>query len=104
MAMTFAQLKTFVNLTTDNVMSVYSGRDGKCCCGCAGNHRYNSKHREAATKNRGYAVDDDDINDKQVKRVLTLLQDNYQHVEAGGNHFSLVVGERIYVVYPLRTA
>jgi len=58
------------DLTTAHVMSVYTGRDGACCCGCAGTHRYNSTMVEAAGKDRGYPVTQEEVNDKQVLRVL----------------------------------
>ena len=58
-------IERIANMTTDDVQSVYSGKPG-CCCGCSGIHRYNSK----------YAVDGEDINDKQVKKVLGIIREN----------------------------
>lgn len=48
--------------------SAYSGRPG-CACGCRGNYRYASAHREWAGRNRGYAVGDDDVSDRSVARI-----------------------------------
>lgn len=76
----FEQLQA---LKPQDLFSVYSGRPGRCCCGCFGQHRYLSEHRVAAGKHRGYTVDDEDINDRQVNRVLRLLQANPEKVEAG---------------------
>lgn len=107
------------NLTLDQVMSAYSGKAGKCCCGCAGIHRYASAHREIAGKDRGYPISDDEVNDRQVKRVLKIVKENfsYDHEtcregcqpynvqgEDGANfvtHFTAEVGDRSYTVYLL---
>tara|TARA_R110000824_G_scaffold193824_8_gene376247 strand:- start:1069 stop:1338 length:270 start_codon:yes stop_codon:yes gene_type:complete len=51
-------------------MSVYSGQVGKCCCGCAGNSRYASEHREEAGSRRGYEIDDDEISDRSVSLIV----------------------------------
>src|SRR5208282_2130545 len=66
-----------VAMTAAEVSSVYSGKPG-CCCGCKGNHRYNSQHVVSASKNRGYAVTGSDINDRQVAKVLDVIQANVE--------------------------
>ncbi len=76
---TQAALAVIAALTVSDVSSVYSGKPG-CCCGCKGNHRYNSQHVESASKNRGYAVTGSDINDRQVAKVLAVIQANAQKV------------------------
>lgn len=102
-------------------MSVYSGKAGKCYCGCSGNHRYASKHVEAAGKDRGYAIGKEEVNDRQVKKVLGIVQANFQLEEGcpeGSRpynvqgedgtsfvtHFTAEVGERSYTVYLLPKA
>lgn len=98
-------MKPLKDLTPDDVMSVYSGRAGRCCCGCSGNHRYNSKYRVEAGKHRGYEVDDEDINDVQLRRVLKIVQreprpdPDLEHTQPS-NHYSTVIDARLYVVYP----
>lgn len=91
-------------LTVNDVMSVYSGKDGKCCCGCAGKHSYNSKFTAEGTKNRGYKVETADVNDAMVKRVLNVVQRAFANddasAEIGANFASVVVGNRVYIVYP----
>ena len=88
-------------LEVSDAPSVYSGKDGACCCGCKGKHSYNSKHTEWSGKNRGYAVKAEDVNDKQVKRVLKIVQEraNELDTDMGENYFSTVVGQRLYIVY-----
>jgi hypothetical protein len=110
------------SVTLDQVMSVYSGKKGKCYCGCSGNHRYASAHREIAGQNRGYPISDDEVNDRQVKRVLGIVKANFTvpedcpegcepyHVQetpssrpgkGSVSHFTAEVGDRSYTVYLL---
>jgi hypothetical protein len=85
------------------VKSVYSGKNGECCCGCSGTHSYASIHREAAGKNRGYAVRDEEVNDRQVARVVNKIE----KLAAAGVHIdsfgdicvSAVEGKRRYIAY-----
>lgn len=56
-------------LTPAALASAYSGRPG-CACGCRGNYRYASAHREWAGRNRGYAVGVDEVSDRSVARIL----------------------------------
>lgn len=76
---TRAALELIAAITVADVSSVYSGKPG-CCCGCKGNHRYNSAHVASASKNRGYAVTPDEVNDRQVKKVLGVIQQNAEAV------------------------
>src|SRR3990172_4945351 len=39
-----------------DIQSVYSGINGRCCCGCSGKHSYASQYRELASKGIGYQV------------------------------------------------
>lgn len=85
------------------VIGVYSGKDGRCCCGCSGNHRYPSKYVRRAERNRGYAISPDEINDKQVARVLRLIQENAHAAEYSDGIIStlasIVIGTRVYIAY-----
>lgn len=57
-----------------NITAVYSGKPG-CMCGCNGKYSYASAHVDYSSKDRGYAVTDDEVNDRSVKilakKVLT---------------------------------
>jgi hypothetical protein len=87
------------NLTTDQILSVYSGRDGHCCCGCNGNHYYSSKHRDEGSKHRGYKVLDGDVNDRMITRVLNTFKRNLSGIEVVVNdHAALVIGKRLYII------
>jgi hypothetical protein len=91
--------------TVDDVMSVYSGINGRCCCGCSGNHRYNSKHVKVASKHRGYKVTPEEVSDRTVKMILNKLKRNPECIDVvprkSYNFFSGVIGSRLYVVYLL---
>jgi len=80
------------------ITSVYSGINGKCCCGCAGKHRYASAHRELSSKNRGYEVTDKDVSDRSVKIISNKVLNN-KDSEHNGDHSSLVSGNRLLIVY-----
>ena len=56
-----------------DVMQVYSGRNGRCCCGCSGKHTYASEYRKMASKHRGYPVTDDEVSDRTVKLIVGKL-------------------------------
>jgi hypothetical protein len=100
--LTLAQAQELGAMTVAEVSSVYSGKDGKCCCGCSGKHSYSKAHQAAAGERRGYAVGDDEVNDRMVAKVLRLLQAaKPEDVMAGKNHYATVVGQRLYVVYPV---
>ena len=89
------------------VVSVYSGKNGRCCCGCAGKYTYPSALREQASKKRGYPVTNDEVNDRTVRAIVRKVQ---EQIDAGNIEFqnedfvSTVVGKRLYVVYFLKEA
>lgn len=93
------------DVSPDQVMSVYSGKANYCCCGCAGNHRYNSKHVRAASKWRGYPVRPEEISDRSVAIVLNKIKRYADCIdmvpEGSANFFSAVAGDRLYIAYLL---
>jgi len=88
-----------MSLTRDDIMYVYSGKAYACCCGCSGTYRYNSKHIGIGSKDRGYAVDKDEVNDRQVLRVLNIMKKNSNLLEEDldENLFSVTVDKRLYM-------
>lgn len=80
-------------LDLSKVSSVYSGAQGKCCCGCSGKHSYASQHREWASKNRGYAIDDDQISDRSVK----IITGKINKAIAGTNDYTIDYAEDSFV-------
>ncbi len=89
---------TITNLLS-RTMSVYSGRDGKCCCGCAGKHYVASRFREESGASRGYPVKDTEISDAMVAKVTRLIAEHQGSVETGDGYVSIVIGKRVYIAY-----
>jgi hypothetical protein len=90
------------NLTEKDIISVYSGINGKCCCGCSGNHRYNPDYVKEASKLRGYDVGPEETNLVMIKKVLNILKNvdlTSSDVEYDDDCFSAVVHNRLYVAY-----
>ena len=100
-----ASLTTLSNAKVEDVLDVYSGRDGKCCCGCSGKYSYNSKRVDEGSRERGYRVDPEECNDKMIAKVLKLMKANLDMVEVlSPEHFTLVVGKRLYMVILSKSA
>ena len=85
-------------ITHKDIVSVYSGLAGRCCCGCVGKHSYASAHSEWAGKNRGYAVNGDAINDRSVKIISNKVLKN-PNVEHEDDHSHVEIGNRLLIVY-----
>lgn len=91
-------------INVEQVASVYMGENGKCCCGCAGKHRYSRQHAAWSGKDRGYAVTGEDISDRSVRWVVNLLNKHAANVKLDvdpnfGTMAHLVLGKRLYVAY-----
>lgn len=80
------------------IVSVYSGIAGRCCCGCAGKHRYASEHREYSSKYRGYSVTDEDVSDRSVKIISNKVL-NDPDMKDEGDHAYVVKGNRLLITY-----
>jgi hypothetical protein len=88
------------DLKFENIVSVYSGKkDGGCWCGCAGIHRTSTVSRKAASEERGYAYDDEDVNDSFVRKALRLLQGAIGRLDWEDGCVSAVLGQRVYAIY-----
>ncbi len=83
----------------NKVMSVYSGIDGKCCCGCSGKHSYALAHMHVAGIDRGYAIDDDEVSDRSVKIIVSKINANLVDAEYAEGHVAVTVGTRLLVAY-----
>ena len=91
-------------MTEKDVLSVYVGRIGKCCCGCSGKHTYNPDHREEGSANRGYTVGPEECDIIDIRHVLGLVQEAAAVAEFGVNNISIETATRVFVVYPLSNA
>ncbi len=81
------------------VIHVYSGLNGYCCCGCKGKHTYASSAKGRGKELRGYAIDDADINDRTVSRVVNQITASGEVQQDSDDHVFAVVGKRIYIAY-----
>jgi hypothetical protein len=67
-------MKKLQDLTVDDVIQVYSGQDGKCCCGCSGKHTYNPNLLDLANESHGGLLTESDCNIRTVKMILNKLK------------------------------
>ena len=73
----------------NDVYKVYSGKAGKCMCGCAGKYSYTANG--AVENSPGYDVSDK-VNERSVKIIANkvlrssnkVVEDNYVFVEQDG--------------------
>ena len=80
------------------VKSVYSGINGKCCCGCSCKHTYASVHVIEAGWSRGYPVQADEVNDKTVNLICNTVE-KLPIEQTNDVCISAVCGKRLYIVY-----
>ena len=80
-----------ITLNGKPVVSAYSGKDGKCCCGCAGKHY----HKSATGDYRGGGTPKDLSN---IRRIINLMTAN-GGAEMDGSYASLVIGTHLYIAY-----
>ena len=77
----------------ENVYKVYSGKAGKCMCGCAGKYSYTA---EGAVKhNPGY---EPNVNERSVKIIANKVLRN-PNAERDGDCVFVEQNGRILVVY-----
>jgi hypothetical protein len=57
-------------IDVSKVAFVYSGKAGKCTCGCSGKYTYASAYAEAEGKRRGYAISPDEIGDRSIRTIV----------------------------------
>lgn len=87
-------------LTLAHITSVYCGKAGACCCGCAGKHSYHAAKRAEASRRRGYKVTDDELNEREVVRVLSKVKRNVGLIEyMETDHMAVTIRTRTYIVY-----
>ena len=76
-----------VKFKAEAITAAYSGKNGKCCCGCAGNH-----YRRADATAKDLAM---------IEKVAGIMSDPtipFDLVESG-TFVSKVIGKRLYIAY-----
>lgn len=107
-----ARLSGLFPIGLSNVRDVYSGKAGKCCCGCSGKYFYASQHRESGGRERGYPVTDDEISDRMIQKVTRMINEVFTSIINGTDSLvdgvidcmdegfaSIRVGSRLYIAY-----
>lgn len=94
-------------LKIEDIKSVYIGKPYACRCGCSGVYYYPQINKELAGEDRGYQVEDDEINDEKVMRVynkLVKFAKNGIDVQISLNKeyiFTIVIGKKEYSLYTI---
>jgi len=94
-----------VELRRDDILSVYSGKRGHCCCGCSGKHYANPARLRDANAKRGYDYTPDEVSATMITRVYNIIKNGCGDIDSGetfvhGNGWiSRIVDERLYVAY-----
>lgn len=85
-------------LKPELVAMVYSGKLNTCCCGCAGTYSYNPTFQAEASKDRGYEVVAEELNQKAITRIVNLINMHQSEVEVLDDYlFTLELGKRLYM-------
>jgi hypothetical protein len=93
-----------MQIDRSQIEAVYSGINGRCCCGCAGKHTYASAFQKAASKRRGYKVTDDEVSDRTVALIANKInaatpEQREDHSGKYRSYYAAVIGERLYIAY-----
>ena len=89
----------------EDILCVYIGEPERCRCGCSGEYYYLRANRKLAGKDRGYKIRNEEINDKQVKRVFNLFQKNspLSSIEIIDNYiYTMKKGYTEYSIYKIK--
>jgi hypothetical protein len=93
--------KQLADLTSEDLVSVYNGKIGACCCGCSGVHTYMDAAEGAAA--RGYAVRPEEVNPAEVGRILRKIQTHAAQatIDDGRDQplWWVELGRRWYIAY-----
>jgi hypothetical protein len=81
------------------VLKAYSGKAGKCRCGCAGKYVYPTAKQEQAGKDRGFSVDVVELSDRSVKRIYNKVLKHIAEAEDCHTWTDVRIGNRDYTVY-----
>ena len=86
-------MKSIRELRESDVGMVYSGKPG-CGCGCLGKYWTQPRWAKVTAQRRGYELDEEEIQLRQVRRILKIMQDRFDEVKTQTNS----AGEIIYSI------
>jgi hypothetical protein len=76
-------------LKVEDVYSAYHGYKEGCRCGCNGRYFYASQHKDFSSKQRGYKIEEKEINNKRIKQIFQNIMLNIGKSEIA-NDFSYI--------------
>jgi hypothetical protein len=86
------KLNTICNLSPDKVLKVYSGKNGHCCCGCAGKYVYNSEYNGRTNSS--------EIDNRMITRVINIFKKQRMgDIEFENTFISTAINNRLYIIY-----
>jgi len=62
----------------EDIYSAYHGKKEGCRCGCNGYYIYTTLHKDFASKDRGYKIENEEVNDDLVKKIYNKIMNNKQ--------------------------
>lgn len=87
------------DIDISKVYSVYSGKNGRCCCGCSGKHTYAAKFAQEAGEHRGYDILPEEVSDRTIKTIVNKMLKTGNVIQDWPDHVYAVSGERLYIAY-----
>lgn len=92
-------MTNFKTRKLEDVVSVYTGKPG-CMCGCLGTYSYASQHKDYASNDRGYKIDESEINDRKIKLMFNKFMKNISQIkEQDGYIYYIETETRNNVIY-----
>lgn len=96
-------------LRFEDIDSVYSGKAGRCCCGCSGTHWYPKRNFGEGKALRGYDIGLDECSDRAVKVALGKVKRAARETPglvticfqeySGGDHIAYETKNRLTILY-----
>ena len=76
-------------LDVNHVTRVYNGKLGACMCGCSGKYTTASRFKDLVSKERGYPVSDEEVNDRSVAIIAkkVFFNPNAKWAEDGSKNY-----------------
>jgi hypothetical protein len=94
------QIMDIKKFKMEDVVSVYLGKPNKCMCGCSGNYAYTSLNSAYGEKDRGYSMNDGDVNDRKVNVRLNRYYNDPQKPNVVENYiFTKIIDGKQITVY-----
>jgi len=90
-------------LELKNIRSGYKGIPNRCMCGCSGRYFYTKVNQKESGKERGYEINDKEVNDKKVLEILRIMNvsENIEVIDNTNDSyiFTKVINDKQYTIY-----